>query len=292
MNCCITLVIALTLTSIISASQCFFFWGWSLMGKDIPGWLCVAHVFGHVHAQIPEKHRAKPCFALQNKNTACQFGYKGGKVEAGVVRGFASCQRCQSPSRQIVRVSWGVEREALLWFWSTDQCQAWSIGVVLWREDGGDGVGGGGVKRLGNLEYKWRWLPPPVVPWQTSLPETSEKQRRRCWRGERCLISGTRPVVWEPWSAWFQGHGLTSQEGPSCVPAGYDPPPPTHTQLPHTPPLHLNQAAGTHMTLCLGLDCCNVYTTGDNVPKVLHFAIKTYLFFLSLTALLLGYWCT
>lgn len=234
MNCCITLVIALTLTSIISASQCFFFWGWSLMGKDIPGWLCVAHVFGHVHAQIPEKHRAKPCFALQNKNTACQFGYKGGKVEAGVVRGFASCQRCQSPSRQIVRVSWGVEREALLWFWSTDQCQAWSIGVVLWREDGGDGGGGGwkdwGTWNINDVDF---------------LPQLSPG-RPRCLRPVRNSEDGADGGR----GVWFQALGLLFgslgahdfrvmgsrlRRGPAASLLAMIPPPDAHTAPTHTP---------------------------------------------------------
>lgn len=72
--------------------------------------------------------------------------------------------------------------------------------------------------------------------------------------GKGCLISVIRPVVWEPRSAWFQGHGLTSQEGPSCLPAGYYQPR-THTHPPHTPRLHLNQAAGTDMTRIRLLQC-------------------------------------
>lgn len=93
--------------------------------KILPAARCV---FGHVRAQVTEKREKKStagpsafCFALQNNNiTACQFRYEGGKgVEALVVVGVgvaecvcvggglfaSSCQRCQSPSRQIGGVS-------------------------------------------------------------------------------------------------------------------------------------------------------------------------------------------
>lgn len=59
------------------------------MEKDIPG--CLGGTCVWSCAQIPEKHRAKPCFALQNKNTACQF-------RCGVARvGRAISAGCQHP---------------------------------------------------------------------------------------------------------------------------------------------------------------------------------------------------
>lgn len=46
-------------------------------------------------AQIPEKHKVKLCFALQNKNTACQFRCTVGKLGGWGLGGgwFAGCQR-------------------------------------------------------------------------------------------------------------------------------------------------------------------------------------------------------
>lgn len=147
------------------------------------------------------KAECKACFALQNKNPACQFGY--GVENRG--RGFASCQQCQIPSRQIVSVSWGMEREALLWFGSTDQCQARRIGPVPRWESGG------GSKDWRNLEYKWHWLPPLVVPMQTLLPETSYKQQRWCWGWrERCLISG---LFWSLGAHYFRVTGTQLWRG-------------------------------------------------------------------------------
>lgn len=160
MNCCIKLVNWPSPQSVHHHASFFFLYADGKRHSCLP--VCGTCVWSC--AQIPEKHRAKPCFALQTKTllVSLDMGWESWKGGGGAVRGFASCQLCQSPSQQIVCVSWGMEREALLWFWSTDQCQAWKYQVDVVK--GRTVVVGGGVKGLGRPEFKWRRLLPPVVP--------------------------------------------------------------------------------------------------------------------------------
>ena len=157
MNCCIKLVNCLDphLNHYITVLLFFFCLRMYADGKrhSCPP-VCGTCVWSC--AQIPEKHRAKPCFALQTKTLLVSLDMGWESWKGGAVQGFASCQLCQSPSQQIVCVSWGMEREALLWFWSTDQCQAWKYQVDVLKGGGGGGWGG--------VEIKWRRLLPPVVP--------------------------------------------------------------------------------------------------------------------------------
>lgn len=233
-----------------------FSWGWTLMEEDIPGCLCVAHVFVHV-LKYQKSTEQNPALHCKTKTLLVSLDM-GGKVEAGLVWGFATCQRCQSPSRQIVCVSWGMEREALLWFWSTDQCQAWSTSSVLWR----GGRQWGGLKDLGTWNLNDVDFFPRLSP--------SRPLRLRRVRAAATVLAGRRGV-------WFQALGLLFgslgahdfrvtgsclRRAPAASPLAMITPD-AHTSPTPTPTLHLNQAAGTDMTLLSGLDCCNVYTTGD-----------------------------
>lgn len=159
MNCCIKLVNWPSPQSVHHHASFFFVCWWKKTFLSACVWhMCL------VMCSNTRKAQSKTLLCIANKNTACQFRYGVGKLKGGggAVRGFASCQLCQSPSQQIVCVSWGMEREALLWFWSTDQCQAWKYQVDVVK--GRTVVVGGGVKGLGRPEFKWRRLLPPVVP--------------------------------------------------------------------------------------------------------------------------------
>lgn len=52
------------------------------MGTDIPGCLCVAHVFGRV-LKYQKSTEQNPALHCKIKNTACQFGYEVGKWRQG-----------------------------------------------------------------------------------------------------------------------------------------------------------------------------------------------------------------
>lgn len=84
MNCCIKLVTALSLASIISALRCSFLR--TVVDGKRHSWppRCVVHVFGHVHAQIPEKHKSKtPSLHCKTKTLLVSSDIRVGKSRWG-----------------------------------------------------------------------------------------------------------------------------------------------------------------------------------------------------------------
>lgn len=113
MNCTIKLVNCIDphLNHRSITQRGFFFSEWMLMEKDIPGCLCVAHVFGHV---LKYQKRTEHNPALHCKTKTLLVSFEVGWESWG--GGARQLSVAENPSRQIVSVSRGMGREALLWF--------------------------------------------------------------------------------------------------------------------------------------------------------------------------------
>ena len=188
-------------------------------------WLC---------AQIPEKHRAKPCFALQTKTllVSLDMGWESWK-------GGGRCGAL--PVVSYVRVHLNksfVSAEA----WNVRLCCGFEVQInvrrestrsMLWR--GGRWWLEGGVKGLGRLEFKWRRLLPPVVPQQTSLPETIEssgddtqgRERVSDFSHSACCLGALERMISGSWAHVSGGSQL-----PPCWLLST---PDTHKSPPHIP---------------------------------------------------------
>lgn len=108
----------------------------------------VAHVFGHVlkYQKSTEQNPALHC-KTKTLLVSSDVGWIGWARE-GVFCWLSAPTAVEYPSRQIASVSWGMEHEALLWFWSTDQCQAWTTSLALWRQGWSCLVAGSGVRMM------------------------------------------------------------------------------------------------------------------------------------------------
>lgn len=213
---------------------------WMLMGKDTPDCLCVAHVFAHV-LKYQKSTEQNPALHCKTKHTACQLrcglGSLGGVAGASLV---VCAQGCGEPVStnclcQLRNGTWG--SVVVLKYGSMSGVKFY---LAMWSMAGGGGVGAEGREWRRHL----RLSPSRPLCWNRREPQR--------WRG--VCFQPLRPVVWEPRSAWFRGHRLTSQQGPSCLSAGYDHP------LTHTPALLLNKAEKTKMLT--GLSCSDVYRAG------------------------------
>lgn len=162
-----------------------------------------------------------------------KLGWKERKGRSGGHGGWSppvvSTQSCREAifTNRLCQLRGGMWGEALLWFWRTDQCQPSSTDVGAVKEKMAVAVG---VKGMQELKFKWRWLLPTLVPYQTSVPDTSEINRDVATGKRGVWFQQLGFVVGKPRSAWFQGHGLMSQEAPQLPPCWQTTPPPqTHS---------------------------------------------------------------
>lgn len=227
------------------------------MGTDTPGCLCVAHVFGHVlkYQKITEQ---KPALHCKTKTLLVSFRRGGGKLwgrNGG--SGLSRLSAAEQPSRQIVCVSWGMEREALLWFWSTDQCQAWSTSLAL--RSRGWWLGGGGNWRNRETGNEMTLTSSPVCPRADPGAWDQWEQQRRCWMGGRGVwFQPLGPLFGSLGAHDFRVIGSRLRRAPAASLLAMITPWHTHTHTLCT----LTRQQGLTL-LFLGLDCCSFCTTGD-----------------------------
>lgn len=148
--------------------------------------------------------------ALLNKITACQFRSRVGESRLGRDGGWASCQQCQSNLNK--------------WVVSAEGGRGGS--VVVQRYGSMSGVkyrtaAGGGAQKTGE---SWNINHADSLPW---LSLSRPFCPRLSW-GEKCPISGTPSLVWEPRAHEFRVMHSDLGKGGSCIPSGND------TQTPHT----------------------------------------------------------
>ncbi len=90
-------------------------------------------------AQIPEKHRAKPCFALQNKNTACQFRYGVGTLRRGAGVGLCQLSAMSEPisTNRLCQLRDGTWGSVVVLKYRSMSGVKYQLGAGKWGDGGG-----------------------------------------------------------------------------------------------------------------------------------------------------------